>query len=205
MISFLYQEEEYCLFLSEYELFTENKIEKQSLSAYKHIQSFPQLSYEYDAEDEYFKESEEEQEQIISLKIEDYRLFLEKRSGNLLTQEAIKYSGGVLIAKGLLEEYKEYEDMFSYETVLELIFKNGCLITTVDHSKAVLRIRKNLERGLRSMANARDRVCIQRFMNRTVICDYRQSRYAYGKKKLFRNIYRGMETVKRKVLKRQKE
>ena len=77
----------------------------------------------------------------------------------------MKYSGGVLIVKGLLEEYKEYEDIFSYETVLELIFKNGCLITTVDHGKAVLRIRRNLELGLRSITSTRDRICIQRFLN----------------------------------------
>lgn len=175
MTVFWYQEEEYYLFLSEYDLLTDAQTES---------------------------DTEEEQ---ISIKIENYQLFLEKRCGNFLTQEAMKYSGGILIVKGLLEEYAEYEDMFSYETVLELIFKNGCLITTVDHSKAVLRIQRNLERGLRSLTSARDRICIQRFINRTVICDYRQSRYAYGKKKLFRNLYRGMEVIKGKVLKRQTE
>lgn len=180
MAVFLYQEEEYQLFLSEYELFTED-------------------------EDRYFVEMDIKEKEQVFFKVEDYRLFLEKKSGNLLTQESVKYSGGVLIVTGLLEEYREYEDIFSYETVLELIFKNGCLITTVDHSKAALRIRRNLELGLRSMGNARDRVCIQRFMNRTVICDYRQSRYAYTKKKVLKNLYHGMETAKRKVLKRKKE
>lgn len=192
MTVFLYQEEEYCLFLSEYEVSMGESTEKDA-----------EKQEEYGKELN-IKENKIEQRQI-SLKIEDYRLFLERKCDNLCTQEAVKYSGGVLIAKDLLEEYKEYEDLFSYETVLELIFKNGCLITTVDHSKAMLRIRRNLEQGLRSLTKARDRICIKRFLNRTMICDYRQSMYAYTKKKVFRNIYHGMEAVKRKVLKRKKE
>jgi hypothetical protein len=129
-------------------------------------------------------------------------MFLERKSGSLLTQEAVRYSGGILIVKDCLEEYAEYEDMYSYKTVLELIFKDGCLMTSVDHSKAVLRIRKNLEQGLRNLNRGRDRHCIYTFMHRTVICDYRQSRYAYNKKKLFRNVRRGAGVIKRKVLKK---
>jgi hypothetical protein len=101
-----------------------------------------------------------------------------------------------------LEEYAEYEDMYSYETVLELIFKDGCLMTSVDHSKAVLRIRRNLEQGLRSLNRSRDRHCIYAFMHRTVICDYRQSRYAYNKRRLIRNIRRGTGMIKRKVFRK---
>lgn len=175
---FLYQKEEYQLFLSEYDLLPKEE------------------------ERGYFNTQEAEQKEQVTFKEADYRLFLEKKSNCFLTQEAIKYSGGILIVKGLLEEYRDYEDMFSYETVLELIFKDGCLITTVDHSKAVLRIRRNLERGLRNMNNSKDRRCIQKFMHRTVICDYRQSRYAYGKKKLFKNLQNGFKVVKERIVKR---
>ena len=178
MFVFWYQEEEYRLFLSEYDLLTGNEA----------------------GENEYFEEEKGEQ---MDFRIVDYRLFLEKKSGNLLTQEAVNYSGGVLIVKGILEPYEEYEDIFSYETVLELIFKDGCLITTVDHSKAGLRIRKNLEKGLRSLSKAKDRHCIRAFMKKTLICDYRQSRLAYSKRKLRRNIKLFM-AGKGKVLKRKK-
>ncbi len=180
MSVFWYQEEEYQLFLSEYEL----------------------LAGEEAGENGYF-EGEEAQGEQMDFRIVDYRLFLEKKSGNLLTQEAVSYSGGVLIVKGLLETYEEYEDIFSYEAILELIFKDGCLITTVDHSKAGLRIRKNLERGVRSLNKAKDRHCIRAFMHRTLICDYRQSRLAYSKKKLMRNM-RLFMAGKGKVLRRQK-
>lgn len=179
MTVFLYQGEEFLLFLSEYELLSGQKREKE------------------------FEEQEEEQEPFF-LKVVDYKLFLEKKNGSLITEEAVNYSGGVLILRGLLEEYAEYEDLFSYETVLELIFRDGCLITTVDHSKAGLRIRRNLERGLRSMNSARDRLCIRRFILQTVICDYRQSRLAYGKRKVLRNLHRGIGAMKRKVFKKKK-
>lgn len=180
MDTFLYQGEEYFLFLSEYGILTGQEKE-ESLEG-----------LELEETQIFFRES-------------DYKLFLEKKSGSLVTQAAVNYSGGILLVRGFLPEYEAYEDMFSYETVLELIFKDGCLITTVDHSKAMLRVRRNLENGLRSMNSVRDRHCIRTFLHRTVICDYRQSRYAYGKKKLIRNLKKGMGAVKRKVLRRQKE
>lgn len=170
---FVYQGEEYGLFLSEYEI------------------AGGQTEEQRQTEQSCFREV-------------DYKLFLEKRSGSVMTQEMVAYSGGILLVKGILPEYEVYEDMFSYETVLELIFRDGCLITTVDHSKAVLRVRKNLEHGLRSMNSVRDRHSIRVFLHRMVICDYRQSRYAYGKKKLVRNIGRGMEAIKRKTFKGRK-
>lgn len=180
LTTFLYQGEEYLLFLSEYDVLTGQE------------------------KGQVFTEMETEGEQVL-FREADYKLFLEKKSGSLVTQEAVDYSGGILLVRGLLPEYEAYEDIFSYETVLELIFKKGCLITTVDHSKAVLRVRKNLEKGLRSMNSVRDRHCIRAFLHRTVICDYRQSRYAYGKKKLIRNLGRGLRAVKGKVLRRQTE
>lgn len=180
MSVFWYQGEKYELFLSEYEL----------------------LNGKEAGENEYFTEQEDEEKEQIEFRVEEYRLFLERKSGSLLTQEAVKYSGGILIVKDCLEEYAEYEDMYSYETVLELIFKDGCLMTSVDHSKAVLRIRRNLEQGLRNLNRARDRHCIYAFMHRAVICDYRQSRYAYNKRKLLRNIRRGTGMIKRKVFKK---
>jgi len=173
-----YLEEEYLVFLSEYEL-KPNKSE----------------------DNEYFEEKDKQ----LSFRVADYHLFLEEKSGSLITQEALPYSGGILIVKKPLEEYAEYEDMFSYETVQELIFKDGILITTVDHSKAMLRIRRNVERKLRSLSSARDRHCILKFMHKTVICDYRQSRVAYVKKKLARNFHQSMSSVKEKWRARHRE
>jgi len=163
-----YQEQEYTLFLSEYDL----------------QPSQPGSS-------QYFGDQAGE----ISLKIDDYKLFLEERRGGFLTQEALNYSGGMLVVQKPVPAYAEYDDMFSYEIVLELIFKDGILMTTVDHSKAMLRVRRNLERGLRSMVRARDRYCIRKFMHKTVICDYRQSRIVRAKKKCLRGLHHMCDKV----------
>ena len=60
MTALFYQAEEYCLFLSEYELFTEDKAKKNAIK-----------------QEVYFKETEIEKEQI-SLKIEITVYFLKK-------------------------------------------------------------------------------------------------------------------------------
>lgn len=120
-----------------------------------------------------------------SYQVDDYRLVL---TGMELTdeknrmQKEIKtgiqtvYNGAVLLGSGLVKEYYLKGDKlacFSYQNVLELVFENGILITTVDQSKAMLRIRKNIELGLRNLNNNRDLRCIKRFMATSFVGDYK--------------------------------
>lgn len=126
-----------------------------------------------------------------SFHIEDYRLFLDKLviqgtdNTNLAgTNEkqyefngcAVSYNGAILLGSRMVREYtmkSEKTASFSYQNVLELVFEDGVLITTVDHSKKMLRIRKNIELGLRDLSVNRDVRCIRRFLNSSFIGDYK--------------------------------
>ncbi len=91
-------------------------------------------------------------------------------------QESIAYNGAILIGDTPVKEYSFQEEKiacFSYKNVYELIFEDGSLITTIDLSRAMLRIRKNIELGLRSLSKKRDIRCISRFMNTSFVGDYR--------------------------------
>ncbi|MDF2539336.1 MAG: hypothetical protein K0S76_2357 [Herbinix sp.] len=88
----------------------------------------------------------------------------------------VPYHGALLVGNTQLKDYvsKGYgAQCFSYKNVYELIFENGFLITTIDHSKAMLRIRKNLELGLRSLTKKRDERCITHFIRSTFIGHYK--------------------------------
>ena len=88
----------------------------------------------------------------------------------------VSYNGTILIGANIVKEYYlkgNTPAYFSYQKLIELVFENGTLITTVDQSRAMLRIRKNLELGLRSLDNKRDKHCITRFMNSVLIGDYK--------------------------------
>jgi hypothetical protein len=109
---------------------------------------------------------------------------------------SVCYTGTILIGADLVKEYyyKGNLAFFSYQNVYELVFEDGVLITTVDQSKAMLRIRKNIELGFRSLYNNRDNRCIKRFMNSSLVGDYKmfkfnKSRLSYVKemKKNYRN------------------
>jgi hypothetical protein len=128
--------------------------------------------------------------------VEDYRLILDqftlpkeepcdrdgtKTAGTTKQYELqgfmVPYNGAVLIGADPVREYFTKPGKpacFSYQNVFELVFKDGILITTVDQSKAMLRIRKNLEIGLRSLNNSRDLRCIKRFINSSFIGDYKK-------------------------------
>lgn len=96
----------------------------------------------------------------------------------------VAYNGAILIGANPIKEYHRKGDIssyFSYQKVIELVFENGVLITTVDQSKAMLRIRKNLELGLRSYNKKRDKNCINRFMNATFVGDYKPFRFQYNR------------------------
>lgn len=123
---------------------------------------------------------------ISDFHIDKYQLMLDKitltqeESGEVKLYEPIEgkllYHGTILIATNLFKEYYLKGGKlacFSYQKVLELVFENGMLITTVDQSKAMLRIRKNIELGLRSLNKKRDLRCILRFMNSSFVGNYK--------------------------------
>lgn len=93
----------------------------------------------------------------------------------------ITYSGTILLTKEVVNDYGfEEVPCYGYKKVLECVFENGILITTVDHSKAMLRIRKNLDLGYRNLDIRRDERCINHFLKTSLI----------GKYRLFRNTKR---------------
>jgi hypothetical protein len=118
--------------------------------------------------------------------IEDYHLILDEVALTDTNSEGersdrtygckVAYNGVLLIADNLVKEYYFKGGKlacFSYQNVLELVFENGMLITTIDQSKAMLRIRKNLELGLRDLSKNRDLRCIRRFINSSFVGDYK--------------------------------
>lgn len=127
-----------------------------------------------------------------TLHIENYHLFLDaltihnaepvfglKTDTGNTTYEfencLVPYNGAILIGANPGKEYYIKENkpsFFTYQNVIELVFEDGNLITTIDQCKAMLRIRKNLELGLRSLSVNRDVRCIKRFMNSAFVGDY---------------------------------
>lgn len=89
------------------------------------------------------------------------------------------YSGAVLITNSLLktekhEEVEENPAIYCYRNTYEYIFENGILVTSVDHSRDMLRIRKNLDLGYRSLDKKRDVKCIQRFLKSSFVGNYKE-------------------------------
>lgn len=92
----------------------------------------------------------------------------------------LTYTGGMIIGNGLIKEYDKgmicsgryYEPVYCYETLLELVFQDGRLVTEIDHSKGMKRIRKNLDLGLRSLEKEKDVKCIRHFIRTSFIGDY---------------------------------
>lgn len=92
----------------------------------------------------------------------------------------LKFTGGLIAGNGLINDYdtgmlcsgRYYEPLHCYQTIVELIFQDGRLVTEIDHSKAMARIRKNLELGLRSLEKERDVKCIRHFIKTSFIGDY---------------------------------
>jgi hypothetical protein len=129
--------------------------------------------------------------------VEDYQLFLDtltihntepvaglgsdgSENQSFFENCRVSYNGAVLIGTNIGKEYYMKADKpacFSYQTVIELVFEDGSLITAVDQSKAMLRIRKNLELGLRSLSVKRDIGCIRRFMNSAFVGDSHAFRF----------------------------
>ncbi|MDF2588782.1 MAG: hypothetical protein K0S41_2623 [Anaerocolumna sp.] len=97
--------------------------------------------------------------------------------------EPIAFTGGIIVVNTLVKNYGYLNETpsFCYKFVRELLFHDGKLTTTIDHSKAMLRIRKNLELGLRNLDKKRDIRCINRFVKSSFVGDYK---YVHDKKKL---------------------
>lgn len=102
--------------------------------------------------------------------------------------EKLSYTGGILIGSDYIKNYNTRYDLpyFLYGKLYELIFEDGKLITTIDHSKAMLRIRKNLDLGLRNLEKERDRKCIKHFLKTSFVGDYMNP--GKKKKKKLKNI-----------------
>lgn len=102
--------------------------------------------------------------------------------------EVVEYTGSMIIATQLVKKYTDSSDdpCFSYKIVKELVFREGKLVTTIDHSKAMIRIRKNLDLGLRSLDKKRDIKCIQRFIMSSFAGNYKKADKRY--QRLFKKI-----------------
>ena len=108
----------------------------------------------------------------------------------------VPYNGAILIAANPVREFHLKDGRlacYSYQNVLELVFENGMLITTVDQSKAMLRIRKNIELGLRSLNVNRDLRCIKRFMNSRLVGDYKPFRLLVLRLKYIKDMKKDYE------------
>jgi hypothetical protein len=102
--------------------------------------------------------------------------------------EPIKYTGSMIIATQVVKTYSVNSEIpcYSYKCVKEMVFSEGRLITAIDHSKAMLRIRKNLDMGLRSLDKKRDVKCIQHFIMTSFAGNYDGSEKRY--RKLFKKV-----------------
>lgn len=94
----------------------------------------------------------------------------------------LQYSGAILMANSFVNDYgiqleqgQKYP-CYCYKVVYEYIFENGILITTIDHSRAMIRIRKNLDLGYRDLTKKRDFKCIEQFIKTSLVGDYKPSK-----------------------------
>lgn len=103
--------------------------------------------------------------------------------------EPLKYSGAIMFANSLIKDYRKPNHMdlhnplcFSFKFVGELIFDEGKLITSVNHNRAMRRIRKNIDLGLRSLDKKQDINCIKKFIKASFIGDYQPQGKVYKRK-----------------------
>ena len=117
-------------------------------------------------------------EKLKELMDEEFHCVYRIQNGQLTINDYFntRYSGAILIGRDPIKEYPLQENSlpcYSYRTVYELVFNHGLLVTTADQSKAMLRIRRNLELGYRSLMIKRDSRCIRKYINSCFIGDYR--------------------------------
>ena len=88
-------------------------------------------------------------------------------------QLPIDFTGAMVIGHNRVYEYDvNTTKCFDYAEVLELVFLKGKLVTTIDHTKAMKRIRKNIDLGLRDLKKKRDRRCIDNFLRSSFVGNY---------------------------------
>jgi hypothetical protein len=99
-------------------------------------------------------------------------------------QHNLDYTGAMIIVKDVVDEKYIVDSIvpcYAYRKVLELVFSDGILVTTIDHSRAMKRVRLNLDYGFRDITNRRDIKCIRKFICESFVGDY--SRFVKGKRK----------------------
>lgn len=107
-------------------------------------------------------------------------------------ERPITYTGGIIIAKDLVDTYSFGDELneypcYCYKNVYELIFDQGQITMSIDHSKAMQRIRINIEKGLRNLKNQKDIRCINKFLSQTFYNKYDKNRkLRKWKKKIYK-------------------
>lgn len=131
-----------------------------------------------------------------TLRKKKYKLNIDRKneimeSHDICGDFKVGYSGAVLIGSSLIKDFRWDSNQtacFSYKNVYELVFKEGTLITTIDHCKEMLRIRKNIELEYRSMTKKHDVRVIKRFLNTSFVGDYKPFLTSYKRAKYLREM-----------------
>lgn len=94
----------------------------------------------------------------------------------------LQFTGAIVVGNELIHDYDNGKPLcYNYKHVCELIFLNGKLVTTINHSRAMQRIRKNLDMGLRNLGKKRDRKCINKFIKTSLVGNYDKPYRKQGK------------------------
>ncbi len=124
---------------------------------------------------------------------------------------ALDFTGAMIVVNEFIKDYgNDKMQAFNYKYVKELIFLNGKLVTTINHSKAMQRIRRNLETGLRDLSKRRDEKCIKKFIKSSFVGNYEKplKRNKREEDKLFiikKFLYRINELKNLELINRDKE
>jgi hypothetical protein len=113
--------------------------------------------------------------------------------------ELMKFTGAVIIGNLIVNDYGIHDKTpcFCYKNVKELIFHEGKLVTTIDHSRDMQRIRKNIDLGLRRLDKKQDINCINHFLKTSFVGEYSHPDKLKKEKsfKAFKNTY--LEKIKK--------
>lgn len=102
----------------------------------------------------------------------------------------LDYTGAAVIVNGFICDYGYDANLplYCYQKVIELVFNNGVLITTIDHSRAMLKIRKNIDAGFRTPKIKKDDRCINGFIKSSLVGDYPKKKIRKDKFKWLKKI-----------------
>lgn len=90
--------------------------------------------------------------------------------------EPIAFTGGLLCGHGFVQDlyvHMGFQPAWRYETVVELVFREGVLRSATDHSAEMLRVRNELAAGERADPDGRGD--LRRWIGRTFSLDYERS------------------------------